>query len=58
MAAKKQHEVDSINKRRTLSKSKSTIISPPIFDSSIETSSIPEVKKKSNEEALVVNQEK
>ena len=58
MAAKKKHEVDSINKKRTLSKSKSTIISPAIFDSSIETSSIPEVNKKSNEEALVVNQEK
>ena len=58
MAAKKQHDVNSINKKITLSKSKSTIISPPIFDSSIETFSISEVKKKNNEEALVVNQEK
>ena len=48
MAAKKQHEVDFINKKRT--QSKSTIMSPPISDSTIETSTIPEVKKKSNVE--------
>ena len=39
MAAKKQQEVDSINKKISISKSKSTTISPPIFDSSIEKSS-------------------
>ena len=58
MASKKQQEVDSINKQRSISKSKSTNISPPIFDSSIGKSSITEVKKKTNEEALLVNQEK
>ena len=51
MDAKTQHEVDFINKKRTQSKSKSTIVSPPICDSTIETSTIPKVEKKSNEEA-------
>ena len=34
MAAKKQEEVDIINKKRSISKSKPIIISPPIIDSS------------------------
>ena len=51
MAAKKKHEVDFINKKRTQSKSKSTIVSPPICDSTIDTSTIPEDKKKINEQA-------
>ena len=50
MGAKLQHEVDIINKKRLHSKSKSTsvtdpIFSPPICDSIIETSTIPDLSQ-------------
>ena len=56
MVAKKQQEVDSLNKKISTSKSKSTIISPPIFDSSIDKSIVTEVKGKNSDD--LVNQEK
>ena len=46
MAARKQQEVDSINQKRSISKSKATTISPPILDSSIDKTIVTEVKEK------------
>ena len=48
MAARTQQEVDFINQKRSVSKSKATTISPPIFDSSIDKTIVTEVKEKNS----------
>ena len=50
MAAKKQEEVDSINKKRYISKSKPINILPPIIDSSNDKSTVTQDNNNNNVE--------
>ena len=52
MAAKKQEEVDTINKKRSISKSKPIIISPPIIDSLNDKSTVTNLNKNNNDELV------
>ena len=52
MAAKKQEEVDTINKKRSISKSKPIIISPPIIDSSNDKSTVTKLNKNNIDELV------